>query len=131
MRSMLLALILFITAGLLPAFAAEVKLMNKDELQIRLGSPDLLVLDARARNQWETSQFQIPGAHWVSKDEIDQWAYSLPHDKTIAVYCACNGLGSSGKVARELTARGFTRVYALDGGWKEWQASGYPVEARR
>jgi 3-mercaptopyruvate sulfurtransferase SseA len=25
---------------------------------------------------------------------------------------------------------GYTRVYALKGGWKEWQDAGYPVEKK-
>jgi hypothetical protein len=38
---------------------------------------------------------------------IDQWTGSLWPDQTLLVYCACNGLGSSRKIARELAARGY------------------------
>ncbi len=130
MKSILLA-VLFFFGGLLPAFAADdVQTMSKEELKIRLGSPDLIVLDARPRSQWESSEFKIPGARWAPNDQLDQWAAELPKDKTLLVYCACNGLGASGRAARELTAKGFAKVYALDGGWKGWQGSSYPVEKR-
>jgi rhodanese-related sulfurtransferase len=34
-------------------------------------------------------------------------------------------------VARELQNLGFTNVYALKGGWREWQKAGYPTEERK
>jgi len=132
MKNMVLILVaaLFMCSGIVSASAANVPLMSKEELRANLGSSALLILDVRTRNQWETSQYKIPGAHWMPKQDIDRWAGNLPHDKTILVYCSCQGLGSSGKVARELLARGFSRTKVLDGGWKEWQASGYPLETR-
>jgi rhodanese-related sulfurtransferase len=33
-------------------------------------------------------------------------------------------------VARKLIKMGFTQVYVLMGGWKEWKAAGYPVEEK-
>lgn len=33
-------------------------------------------------------------------------------------------------MALKLLESGYTQVFALAGGWKEWQAKGYPVEAR-
>jgi len=29
-----------------------------------------------------------------------------------------------------LISRGYTKVYALKGGWHEWEGSGYPVEKK-
>jgi rhodanese-related sulfurtransferase len=134
MKNVLLALavLILVCAGLLPAAAAaNVPLMSKEELRANLGSPALLILDVRTRKQWETSQYKIPGAHWMPKDKIDLWAGTLPRNKTILVYCACEGMGSSGVTARELLARGFSHTRVLDGGWREWQASGYPLQERR
>jgi rhodanese-related sulfurtransferase len=33
-------------------------------------------------------------------------------------------------MAQELTKMGFTKVYALKGGWKEWSESNYPTEKK-
>ena len=132
MKHVVLA-VFFLLTQLLPAFAADIQVMSKEQLKAKLGSSDMLILDARSETQWESSQFKIPGAHWIPKDNTDQWVASLPKNKTLLVYCACtgNGLGASGRVAQELIDKGFTKVYALDGGWKAWQGSGYPVEARK
>lgn len=37
---------------------------------------------------------------------------------------------TSASVALQLIKLGFTRVYALKGGWHEWQHKGYPVDAK-
>ena len=33
-------------------------------------------------------------------------------------------------MARKLRGDGFTKAYALKGGWREWQRSQYPVEEK-
>jgi len=33
-------------------------------------------------------------------------------------------------VARQLISKGFQKVYALKGGWKEWEEAKFPVEAK-
>lgn len=33
-------------------------------------------------------------------------------------------------MARKLADMGYTKVYALLGGWAEWKAAGYPLEAK-
>jgi rhodanese-related sulfurtransferase len=33
-------------------------------------------------------------------------------------------------VARQLIAKGFTKVYALKGGWNAWEKAGYPTEPK-
>jgi rhodanese-related sulfurtransferase len=33
-------------------------------------------------------------------------------------------------MARRLIAAGFTKVYALKGGWDEWKEAEYPVEEK-
>jgi len=33
-------------------------------------------------------------------------------------------------MARKIIAKGYKKVYALKGGWREWFDAGYPVEAK-
>ncbi len=33
-------------------------------------------------------------------------------------------------MARKLMELGYGKVYALKGGWREWQNAGYPVEKK-
>jgi 3-mercaptopyruvate sulfurtransferase SseA len=33
-------------------------------------------------------------------------------------------------LAQKLMGMGYTKVYALKGGWKEWSKSNYPIEKK-
>jgi rhodanese-related sulfurtransferase len=33
-------------------------------------------------------------------------------------------------VAQELEGQGYTKVYALKGGWKDWEKAGFPTEKK-
>jgi rhodanese-related sulfurtransferase len=80
---------LFFFTGLFPALAAaEFQLMSKEELKPQLGSSELIVIDARSKAQWESSQFKLPGAVWLSDDNLATWAKNTPKDKTLVIYCA-------------------------------------------
>jgi rhodanese-related sulfurtransferase len=130
MKSILLTLVFFLS-GLLPAFAAaDFELMTKEELKPQLGNSELIVIDGRLTEQMEASGFKLPGAVWLpdSEAEIAAWAKNTPKNKTVVTYCACNGLGRSATLASKLIAQGFSRVYVLEGGWKDWERSKYPVE---
>jgi len=37
---------------------------------------------------------------------------------------------TSASVALQLTGRGYKKVYALKGGWRDWEAAKYPVEPK-
>ncbi|MBW2690484.1 MAG: rhodanese-like domain-containing protein [Deltaproteobacteria bacterium] len=37
---------------------------------------------------------------------------------------------TSASVARTLIKMGYSKVYALKGGWAEWKSKGYPVEPK-
>lgn len=130
MKNILFVITLFFLAGILPAAAAEVPVMSKEELRGRLGSYDIAILDARTANQWDYSEFKIPGAIRAPATAIETWSRYFSKNQLLVVYCACNGLGTSGTVVHQLIAKGFTRVYALDGGWKEWYGSAYPIEEK-
>jgi len=38
--------------------------------------------------------------------------------------------GTSAGLALRLGKTGYTKVFALKGGWKEWSGSGYPMELK-
>jgi hypothetical protein len=59
----------------------------KEELKAKLGSPDLVLLDVRATNDWKESGEKITGAQRVDPETIDTWAATLPKGKEIVLYC--------------------------------------------
>jgi len=60
--------------------------------------------------------------------------YCLPanysKEKKLVLYCAWHNEYTSASVARKLQKTGFTKVFALKGGWQEWFRAKYPVEEK-
>jgi rhodanese-related sulfurtransferase len=80
-----LALACFLGA---PVLAADVPVIDKDELKQMLGSEDLIVLDVRAGRDWSSSEFKIQGALRADPGDVESWAGSYSKDKNIVLYCA-------------------------------------------
>lgn len=61
--------------------------MAKEELQLILGRPDIIIVDVRVDDEWKKSQWKIKGA--VREDpekEIQSWIEKYPKDKTFIFY---------------------------------------------
>jgi hypothetical protein len=62
--------------------------ISKEEVKALLGGPDIIILDARTRSSWDTSDKKIKGAIRVDPDDVASWAGSIPKDKKVIVYCS-------------------------------------------
>ncbi len=97
------------------------------DLFLRLGDEELVVVDCREREEWDRLEFHIPGALRMSLRELDAAAHTLPDDELI-VLCGCSEDGSDARRAlRLLQLRGRNAV-CLDGGLQSWVTGGYPTE---
>ena len=47
--------------------------ISNDELKTKLGSPDVVLLDVRAKNDWERSDENIAGAVRMDPQTVDAW----------------------------------------------------------
>jgi hypothetical protein len=81
-----LALLVFTCAFAPPADNAP--RMDKDVLRARMGSPDVVILDARVPPEWDMSDFKIKGARRIDPLDESGWTALAPRDKTIVVYCS-------------------------------------------
>lgn len=98
-----------------------------DELYLRLGDDDVLVLDCRNATDWERYEFHIPGALKMTASEIARDLAMLPDDELI-VLCGCSPDGADmRRVCRLLRLRGRNAV-CLVGGLQAWVTGGYPTE---
>ena len=97
------------------------------ELFVRLGDDDVLVLDCRNLEDWARYELHIPGALWMTPEEIIEDLSVLPDDELIIV-CGCAPDGSDmTQICRLLRLRGRNAV-CLQGGLQEWIDSGLPTE---
>ncbi len=98
------------------------------ELYVRLGDEEVLVLDCRDPADWERYGLHIPGALWMTFEEILRDAQVLPDDELIVV-CGCAADGSDARrVCRMLQQRGFNAI-CLEGGLQGWITHGLPTES--
>ncbi len=66
---------------------------------------------------------------WLSRRVLPQWFRELPQDQPVALICLT--AHRSPIAAKQLTKAGFTKVYNITGGMREWQRLGLPIESRQ
>lgn len=88
-----------------------------------------VVLDVRTRAHRRVDGRQIPGAHPVDLDALEQTLARVPRDRDVVVYCACPNEVTAAKVALQLRARGLRKVRPLAGGIDAWVSAGLAVDS--
>ena len=89
MLKKLLMLTIMVLMPLATVWAASgVPKMEAKELQAMLGSPDVIVLDARSGGAWKSSTEKIQGAIRAASDDYQQWKEQYPKKATIVLYCS-------------------------------------------
>jgi rhodanese-related sulfurtransferase len=59
-----------------------------ETLKSWLGDPQVIIIDVRAPQDWESSKTKIKGAVRQDSKDVKTWAAGLPKDKKIVLYCA-------------------------------------------
>ncbi|HEV2249696.1 MAG TPA: molybdopterin-synthase adenylyltransferase MoeB [Candidatus Limnocylindria bacterium] len=101
----------------------RVKEATPQEVQ-ELLKGDVQLGDVREKNEWDEGH--LPGAAFVPKSYLEQWAEDrLPSkDKPTVLYCA--GGVRSVMAADALQKLGYTNVISMSGGFNRWKDSGLP-----
>ena len=68
--------------------AGDISIISKDVLKEKLDNPEVVVIDVRARKDWEASPFKIKGAVREDADDFKSWATKYSKEKTLVAYCA-------------------------------------------
>lgn len=85
------------------------------------------IVDVRSPMSRQTGR--IPGATTVFSKDIGDLQLDVGTESEIIVYCACPNEASAAIVAKQLMARGYSKVRPLSGGIDAWIAAGYVIEA--
>ena len=101
----------------------RVKEATPQEVQ-ELLKGDVQLGDVREKNEWDEGH--LPGAAFVPKSYLEQWAEDrLPNkDKPTILYCA--GGVRSVMAADALQKLGYTNVISMSGGFNRWKDTGLP-----
>ena len=104
--------------------------VKADELKkmIESKTPGFLVVSNDPQESYDEGH--IPGAvsfPWVDKLK---GPISLPHNKTLILYCACAHEEDSSDMAAKLAQIGYYNIKVLDGGILKWTELKYPIEKK-
>ena len=106
---------------------SRVKETNVAEVKMRLDAGEKFVLvDTREDNEW--ARGHLPGAVHLCKGIIERDIEAAVPDKTAEIILYCGGGFRSALAADNLQKMGYTNVISMDGGWRGWTESGFPVE---
>ena len=104
----------------------RVKEVDYREIKKRLDAGEKFILvDTREDLEW--AKGHVPGAIHLGKGVIERdIEKTVPdHDAPLILYCG--GGFRSALAADNLQKMGYTNVISMDGGWRGWTESGFPV----
>ena len=112
---------------LLADAAAKVPFISLEGLRALTDArdPDLIVLDVRERDAYETGH--VPSARLLPRGQLELRVNEELPDPTRRVVTVCEFGRISTLAAATLRDLGFTRVVALDGGMKAWREAGFAL----
>lgn len=68
--------------------ASDIKRIDNEALAAMLGNPDLVLVDVRKAEDWNSSEFKIKGALREEPDQVTMWMNKYAKNKTLVFYCA-------------------------------------------
>jgi rhodanese-related sulfurtransferase len=105
---------------------SRVKEVDYKEIKKRIDSGEKLILvDTREDLEW--AKGHVPGAIHLGKGVIERDIEQAVPDHKAPVVLYCGGGFRSALAADNLQKMGYTNVISMDGGWRGWTESGYPV----
>jgi rhodanese-related sulfurtransferase len=91
-------------------------------------SKDIVIVDTAATLIYDDEH--VPGAVNLPYAPALPQPITLPRNKTLVIYCACNAEEESIDTARKLSEYGYQNLKVLKGGWFGWLNLGYPTEPK-
>jgi rhodanese-related sulfurtransferase len=106
---------------------ANVKELTIAETLARIEKdPSINLIDVREDREWALGH--ITGAVHMGKGIIERDVEKKIPDKNAEIILYCGGGFRSALSAEALGKMGYTNVYSMDGGWREWVEAGNPVD---
>jgi rhodanese-related sulfurtransferase len=113
------------------------KLVDDSKTRIReVDAPTLLqklqqkasfrLIDVREDQEYAAGR--LPGAEHFSKGIIERDIETAVPDPATEIVLYCGGGFRSALAAENLQKMGYTNVWSLAGGWREWTKAGNPTE---
>ena len=87
-RIFIINFLLGVTVGLNPiaVSADDLSFITVSQLLKNLGNPNLVIVDVREIDDWQSSNYKIKGAVRRIPEEFESWPRELPQDKILVLY---------------------------------------------
>src|SRR5205823_2380449 len=105
---------------------ARVKELTVDQVKAKLDHGDKFhLIDVREESEW--TKDHLPGAEYLGKGVIERDIEQALPDTSAEVVLYCGGGFRSALAADNLQKMGYTKVFSMDGGIRDWRNKGYPL----
>ena len=104
---------------------ADLSMITRDELLLRLRQGDVVVLDVRPQPEYKAGH--IPGALSMPISDVKSRLHEVPQGSEIVAYCRGPYCLYADEAVRLLTDDGHLAT-RLEEGFPEWKAAGLPIE---
>jgi rhodanese-related sulfurtransferase len=105
---------------------SRVKEVDYREIKKRIDAGEKFILvDTREDLEWANGH--VPGAIHLGRGVIERDIEKTVPDRSAPVVLYCGGGYRSALAADNLQKMGYTNVISMDGGWRGWTESSYPV----
>ena len=105
---------------------SRVKETSVDEIKRRLDTDDKFTL-IDVREESEFAKDHLPGAIHMGKGIIERDIEDRVPDPRTELVLYCGGGFRSALAADNLQKMGYTNVFSMDGGIREWREKNYPL----
>lgn len=104
-----------------------IKELNVQEAYQKLQAQDnIILIDVREDHEWDNSR--IPNSIHIGRGILERDIAKHISDKNTEIILYCGGGFRSVLAAINLQKMGYTNVFSMDGGIRDWQESGYTLE---
>ncbi len=90
------------------------------------GDRRFYLVDVREDNEWDAGH--LPQAIHLGKGIIERDIETAIPDQDAEIVLYCGGGYRSAMAADHIQQMGYTNVWSMDGGIREWAAAGYPIQ---
>jgi rhodanese-related sulfurtransferase len=104
----------------------HIKEISTDAVAARLGKGDGMHL-VDIREESEFARGHLPGARQLGRGILERDIEKLVPDTGAEIVLYCGGGFRSALSAESLQKMGYTNVWSMAGGWREWNAKKLPV----
>ncbi len=104
----------------------RVREVKVDQVKARLDRGDKFILvDVREESEW--AKDHLPGAMHLGRGILERDAEQKLPNPGAEIVLYCGGGFRSALAADNLQKMGYTNVFSMDGGIRDWRQKGYPL----